>query len=58
MKKQYQVSLNKEIVEKAKLQALDSKLSPIINNLLRAWVEYRGQVEELIYKIKREEDKG
>ena len=41
-KKQYQVTLDEEVVEKAKKKVLGAKLSPILNSLLKWWLDEKG----------------
>ena len=55
MKKQYQVTLEEELVEKAKKLVLGSKLSPVLNSLLEVWVEHRAEVEDIINKDSKEQ---
>lgn len=45
----YSVTLEKELVEKAKeiLKPHGGKLSPIINDLLKQWVDYNLQGEQI-----------
>ena len=50
MKKQYQVTLEEELVEKAKKLVLGSKLSPVLNSLLEAWTEHKEEIEKIINK--------
>lgn len=56
MIKRYGVSLDDTIVDKAKKKMEDSgsKLSPIINNLLREWLKDQERMEQL--KEEDEED--
>lgn len=51
-KERYNITLDPRVVDNAQHQAMDSKLSPIINNLLKVWIEYRDEVENLFHKLK------
>ena len=53
MKKQYKISLDEDVVEKAQKLVLGAKLSPILNSLLQAWIEYREDVEKIVRRIKK-----
>ena len=55
-KKQYKVNLDEDVVEKVKIQSMDSKLSPIINSLLKTWISYRDEVEFLFRKTQTNND--
>ncbi len=48
----YHVTLNPKVVKDAKEIVLGAKLSPIINNLLKVWIKYPEEIEELIRKLK------
>jgi len=61
MKKQYQVSLDEKIVEEAKtkMEYQGGKLSSLLNNLLKGWVHYKKESEELVIKaLRKEKAKG
>ena len=49
--KNFNVTLDPEIVERARGISMGSRLSPILNNLLKIWIEERETVEKLMIKI-------
>jgi len=53
--KQYRVTLNEKNVEEAQRKTLGSKLSPVLNDLLRIWLNFPKEVSELFSKLKSEE---
>ena len=55
MKKRYKVELDEKVVEKVKDKSSNSRISPLINNLLKLWATSKEEVESLYNKIKRNE---
>jgi len=46
----FNVTLNPELVEKAKGKVMGAKLSPILNSLLEAWVNNQEEIEKIVRK--------
>ena len=55
MKKKYKVSLDENLVNETKSKTKDSKISPLINNLLKVWGFYKTEVESLYQKLRTKE---
>lgn len=55
MKKKYKIDIDEKVVEKVKDKSSNSRISPLINNLLKLWTTYKKEVESLYHKSKRDE---
>lgn len=55
MKKRYKVALEEDVVDKTKKKTKDSKISPLLNNLLKVWGSYKTEVESLYHRLKGSE---
>ena len=59
-KQRYTVTLDEELVERAKIHSdakEDLKVSPILNHLLREWIEKKEREQEILKKSEKEEKK-
>ena len=54
-KKRYKIELDEEVVEKVKAKSTNSRISPLINNLLKVWTTSKTEVESLFGTVKKEE---
>ncbi len=55
MKKKYKVALDENVVDEAKSKTKGSKISPLVNNLLKVWSSYKTEVESLYHKLRSNE---
>ena len=55
MKKKYKVALDETLVNETKSKTKDSKISPLVNNLLKVWGSYKTEVESLYQKLRSNE---
>lgn len=55
MKKRYKIALDEKVVDETKSKTKGSKISPLVNNLLKVWGAYKSEVESLYHKLKRDE---
>ncbi len=54
-KKRLKIELDEKVVEKVKSKSSNSRLSPLINNLLKLWANSKTEVESLFGNVKKEE---
>ncbi len=54
-KKKFKIELEEKVVDKVKTKSSNSRMSPLINNLLKLWTNSKTEVESLFGNVKKEE---